>query len=155
MLSRVNNGITKLARTGFVSSLGLKANIFTKGGMEKGSEYRYAWPYKLVKVEGQEGDCGTENAVEGHGSPSLPTTRHDSVGGTLSSEVSGGSEAPDEDAEKDYFLKPLAEDPVKPKTKEEKAKEKAKKKKYIGDDVITDFLQDPLTTILYGSRRHD
>ncbi len=43
----------------------------------------------------------------------------------------------------------------KPKSAKEKAKEekekKKREKKHIGDDMVTSFLQDPLTTILYGT----
>lgn len=128
--------------------------------MKNGSEYRYSESYKLTKVGDQDEGSGDKNVPKGHRTPSLPTVRDDPEGGMLTSEVLREPKTPNKMAEeKEYFLKPLSEDPGKYETTREKArekvKEKAEKKKYIGDDVITSFLQGPLTTILYGSHRNE
>ena len=125
--------------------------------MEKGSAYHIAAPYKLINGDKQKAVSKGQKALKGS-TVSLPTaTGHDSDGGIPSSEVSDEVRTPSARTEEmEYigggastsFLIPLSESPDKPKIQDEGKAEK-EEQKLIGDDVITSFLQDPLTTILY------
>ena len=116
--------------------------------MKKGSAYRFTWPYKVINCDEYEEDSSGDEARHGSESRLLPATTHQSEGGIPPSEASDHLNIKTEyDGSQvtTTLLAPLSELPKEPQS----PKKKVKEKKYIGDDMFTSFLQDPLTTILY------
>ncbi len=116
--------------------------------MKKGSAYRFMWPYKLINSDVYKEDSSENEAPNGSETCLLPATRHESEAGIPPSEASDHLNIKTEyDGSQvtTTLLVPLSELPKAPQS----PKKKVKEKKYIGDDVFTSFLQDPLTTILY------
>ena len=123
--------------------------------MKKGSAYRFGEPYKLVNGDEEKEDRNREEAANGEGTYLLPITRDGSQVGMLSPEPPEGPRTPSTMAEDKKHnsedmttttLIPLSEVSEEPHAQKKKPEEE---KKYIGDNVITAFLQDPLTTLLY------
>ena len=122
--------------------------------MKKGSAYRFAEPYRLVNGDEEAKKRTGDEAVDGEGTYLLPTGRHQSQAETASPEppeepgtsVTVSEEKHNSGCMTATTLIPLSEIPEEPPSPKKKPE-----KKYIGDDVITSFLQDPLTTLLYYS----